>query len=218
MSDNSLVDHIDWKELHGKEARGIDKKVDLGEVQEIGTMYVLTKKGRISKDKFYIPKYLAQGYDGKRVWFNVTEGMMAEFKRDDPPTAKEYERYKGSRTPEDIEDRIAVITEIPLDTMTTETVIAEREPSPVPKPMRSTEATQLPPVINWETTLHKGVRSTEGEPLGNVIALYPDSIHVESEGSRVKYEIPKAEVEGFNGAEVRLRTPVTDLERYVKQH
>ncbi len=39
--------------------------------------------------------------------------------------------------------------------------------------------------------LHKGVRSADGELLGNVIALHPDSIHIESEGSKIKYELPK---------------------------
>ena len=42
--------------VYKKEARGLRDEVDLGEVQEVGTEYVLTKKGTIDSDKFYIPK------------------------------------------------------------------------------------------------------------------------------------------------------------------
>ena len=80
------IDFIDWNELKGKEARGVEKKVDLGEVQGVGRNYVITKKGIANKETFYIPKYLAQGFDGKRLFFNVTEGQKAEFMRDSPPT------------------------------------------------------------------------------------------------------------------------------------
>jgi hypothetical protein len=41
-----------------KEARGLDKNEDLGEVQEIGQEFVVTEKGRLKKHKFYLPKYL----------------------------------------------------------------------------------------------------------------------------------------------------------------
>ena len=57
---------IDWFELglSRKEARGLNN-YDLGEVQEVGQTYVVTQKGTIKKEKFYIPKYLAEGYDGE---------------------------------------------------------------------------------------------------------------------------------------------------------
>jgi len=41
--------------VYKKEARGLLDEVDLGEVQEVGTEYILTKKGTIDSDKFYIP-------------------------------------------------------------------------------------------------------------------------------------------------------------------
>lgn len=217
MSSDSLVDHIDWKELKGKEARGVDKKIDLGEIQEIGSTYVVTQKGRISRDKFYIPKYLAQRYDGKRIWFNVTEGMIAEFKRESPPTAEEYTKYKKTDTPRDIEERLIVVTEVPIGTEEIdEADTIEEIAIPAGTTTRTTsDLSRDAPVLNWENTLHKGVRTADGEPVGNVIALYPDSIHVESEGSKIKYNIPKSEVAGFDGAEVRLKAPIVDLERYV---
>lgn len=38
--------------------------MDLGEVQEVGHHYVMTQKGIVNREKFYIPKYMVEGYDG----------------------------------------------------------------------------------------------------------------------------------------------------------
>jgi uncharacterized protein (TIGR02271 family) len=102
---------INWDEVIKKEARGKNDE-DLGEVQEIGDTYVLVQKGLISKEKFYIPKYLAEGYDGNALWFRVSEEeAKSSFVKDSAPTADEYSRYKTSDIPSDIETKIPVIEE-----------------------------------------------------------------------------------------------------------
>ena len=63
-----------------KEARGLEDETDLGEVQEVGTEYILTKKGTIDGDKFYIPKNLVERFDGHTVWFNLTEEESHQYK------------------------------------------------------------------------------------------------------------------------------------------
>ncbi len=63
-----------------KEARGIEDQSDLGEVQEVGTEYILTKKGTIDGDKFYIPKNLVERFDGHIVWFKLTEEESHQYK------------------------------------------------------------------------------------------------------------------------------------------
>ena len=47
--------NINWDEVIKKEARGIED-YDLGEVHEIQADTVVTKKGVLDKDKFYLPK------------------------------------------------------------------------------------------------------------------------------------------------------------------
>ena len=66
--------------VNKKEARGLRDEVDLGEVQEVGTEYVLTKKGTINSDKFYIPKNLIEYFDGRTVWFKLTEEESNQYK------------------------------------------------------------------------------------------------------------------------------------------
>ncbi len=111
---NTNQQSIYWDEVIKKEARGAADDSDFGEVQEIGQHYVLTQKGLISKDKFYIPKFLVQGYDGSTLWFNASEDDLEEWKRDSPPNYDEYVKFKKVEEKEvssDIETRIPVIEE-----------------------------------------------------------------------------------------------------------
>lgn len=98
-----------WGDLQGVEVRGVTEQVDLGRVQQVGKNYVLTEKGSVSKEKFYIPKYLVEGYDGRRLWFRVTEGQKVGFLRDQPPNYDEYLVYRTREVPADIETHVRII-------------------------------------------------------------------------------------------------------------
>ena len=63
---------IDWAKVVKKEARGIDD-YDLGEVQKFDDQYVVTEKGLLDKDKFYVPRDKAFKFDGDKLWFEVTK-------------------------------------------------------------------------------------------------------------------------------------------------
>jgi len=69
-------------------------------------------------------------------------------------------------------------------------------------------------VANWESVIHKIVRSNEGNLIGNVDAVAENSILVSSEGGRTRYKIPKHIVQGFDGHEVSLNIQKTKLERF----
>lgn len=69
-------------------------------------------------------------------------------------------------------------------------------------------------VANWESVIHKIVRSNEGNLIGNVDAVDENSILVSSEGGRTRYKIPKHIVQGFDGHEVSLNIQKTKLERF----
>jgi hypothetical protein len=64
--------NIDWDEVVKKEARGIND-ADFGEVQLTIGDTVITEKGIVDKDRFYLPKELVDKFDGHTIWFNITE-------------------------------------------------------------------------------------------------------------------------------------------------
>ncbi len=57
-------------------------------------------------------------------------------------------------------------------------------------------------VVNWDAIVHKNVRSKDGQDAGNVDAIEGNIVVITSEGDRQEYNVPKSEIEEFNGAEV----------------
>ena len=69
-------------------------------------------------------------------------------------------------------------------------------------------------VSDWDAIVHKNVRSKDGQDAGNVDATYEDKIVIITEGARKEYNLPKSQVQGFNGAEVSLKVTINELEKY----
>src|ERR1051326_8823203 len=63
---------INWNDVIKHDVRSIDE-ADLGKVQVLYEPFVVTEKGTINKEKFYIPKYLFEKYDREVLYFNITE-------------------------------------------------------------------------------------------------------------------------------------------------
>jgi len=68
-----------WDDIVKKEARGIND-YDLGEVHEVEPEVVVTKKGVVDKDKFYLPKSLVERFDGDKVWLETKSGSQSRRK------------------------------------------------------------------------------------------------------------------------------------------
>ena len=66
------ISNINWNELMGKEARGINDD-DLGEVQRIENEYVVTQAGVVDKITYRLPKNLVERYDGHNLLFRITK-------------------------------------------------------------------------------------------------------------------------------------------------
>ena len=142
---------ISWDSIIKKEARGAVDDSDFGEVQELGQNYVLTQKGTLSKQKYYIPKYLVQGFDGDTLWFNASESDLEGWKRDSAPDYDEYTRYKKSgEVPSDVETRIPLIEErlnVSKSTSTSEATITK-------EPVTETKTVEVP-VTHEELTVER---------------------------------------------------------------
>ena len=70
------------KDIVKKEARGIGYDTNFGEVQEISREYVITQKGTVDKEKYYIPRSLIERFDGGTVYFKLTKDEAKQYKRD----------------------------------------------------------------------------------------------------------------------------------------
>jgi uncharacterized protein (TIGR02271 family) len=152
---------IAWNDVIKKEARGAVDDSDFGEVQEIGQHYVLTQKGMVDKERFYIPKYLVQGYDGNTLWFNASKNELEGWMHDSPPDYNEYTRYRTSEAPAEIETRIPVIEE----RMQVSKRVAMDEATIIKEPTTETKTVEVP-VTHEEMTVERrpADRSTSERP------------------------------------------------------
>jgi hypothetical protein len=84
------TDNINWNNIVGQEARGIDDNADLGKVQGLFEPFIVTERGTINKEKFYIPKSLIKRYTDEILFFDITEQQAKDYcMRTTPPS--EYE-------------------------------------------------------------------------------------------------------------------------------
>ena len=63
-----------------KEARGLGDDTDFGEVQEVGVEHIVTQKGILDKDKYFIPKNLVDRFEDGVVYFRVTAEQAKKYK------------------------------------------------------------------------------------------------------------------------------------------
>jgi stress response protein YsnF len=107
MSEGSSHEsRIDWNDVLKKKARGINDE-DLGEVKEVTQDYVTVEKGTLNKEKLYIPRDLATGYDSTTLIFNITaEEAKNKFLRDSPPVLSQSQFMEEDAT---ITDDLVII-------------------------------------------------------------------------------------------------------------
>ena len=145
-----------------------------------------------------------KGYDGDTLWFNITEEDAEDnFKRDHPPQEGEYSRYKqynessstseSGDSPNKSQSNYSLEDRLPL---------MEKQ-NRVNDPNKG-ESSFNSVIEDWDSIIHKGVRTKEMQSVGNVTAVTESSIIITSEGAKEEYNVPKEEVESYNGSEVTL--------------
>ena len=87
-----------WSMLKGKKVKSNDGK-DVGEIKEISQNFLRVEKGTVKKDKFWIPKYVADAYDGKTLWLLIGEDeVLGKYHHGSEPPgeryAKDFEMFK----------------------------------------------------------------------------------------------------------------------------
>jgi uncharacterized protein (TIGR02271 family) len=140
---SSSSSSIDWSDVIKKEARGSNDE-DLGEVQEVGDTYVLVQRGMINKDKFYIPRDMAESYDGDVLRFSISEeDAKSRFLRDSPPPSSSSSADEGLTAARKAEETTTTvpITEERLNASKREST---REATITKEPITETKTVEVP--------------------------------------------------------------------------
>ena len=105
---------INWNDVIKKEARGINNE-DFGEIQDIQGQYVLVQKGIFNKERFYIPKDLAESYDGYVLRFRFSERELSQYYEDPLAKRDSNSMQETAHEKEAIEEHITLTEEERLD-------------------------------------------------------------------------------------------------------
>ncbi|HJT48596.1 MAG TPA: DUF2382 domain-containing protein [Nitrososphaeraceae archaeon] len=106
--ERSTFGHVtDWNEVIKKEARG-QNDADLGEVLEVKNDVVVTERGTLNKEKFYLPKSIPHGFNGHTLLFDITEEEAKERFTNESSLKQATESQSTSTTASDIERPIPV--------------------------------------------------------------------------------------------------------------
>jgi uncharacterized protein (TIGR02271 family) len=137
--ESSTFGHVtDWNEVIKKEARGRND-ADLGEVLEVRDDIVVTEKGTLNKQKFYLPKSIPHGFNGHTLLFDITEEEAKERFTNESVLKQGTEIQSTSTTASDIERPIPVIEE-KLEVSRKETI---QEAKVIKEPVRKTETVEV---------------------------------------------------------------------------
>ena len=129
----------DWNEVIKKEVKGLND-ADFGEVQEVNENYVLTQRGTLNKEKFYLPRSIPHGYNGRILLFDITEEEAKErfvIDKSTPSASEGKEKLDFQR--QDPESPIPVIEER-LEISKKETMV---EAKVIKKPVKETKSVEV---------------------------------------------------------------------------
>ena len=198
---SSYNSRIDWNDVLKKKARGINDE-NLGEVREVTQDYVLVEKGALNKEKLYIPRDLAVGYDSTTLIFNITaEEAKNKFLRNSPPVLSQSQFMEEDAT---ITDDLVIIP-VMAERLDVSKNAYSQEAKIIKESITETKTTEIP-LVHDELYI-------ETRP----ISEYEDASTAkgyQTDTSSVQPDIPTEEEEVQEVATLFLRSEVAEVSKH----
>jgi stress response protein YsnF len=208
LEGSSYSGNIDWDDVIKKEARGINDE-DLGEVQEVTQDYVLVKKGVINKEKLYIPRDLAIGYNGTILIFNITaEEAKNKFLRDSEPVLSQSQvSGEGATITDDL-----VIIPVMAERLDVSKKAYSQEAKIIKESITDTKTTEVQ-LVHEELYIETRPISQEEEEVSTAKG-YQTNTSSSLVSSSVQSDIPTEEEEEEEVATLFLRVEVPEVSKH----
>jgi len=140
--ESSTFGHVtDWNEVIKKEVRGRND-ADLGEVLEVRDDIVITERGTLSKEKFYLPKSIPHGFNGHTLLFDITEQEAKDRFNDESFLTQEakIQSTRPESTSGSDDQRTMPVIEEKLEVSKKETI---QEATLIKEPVRETKTVEV---------------------------------------------------------------------------
>jgi hypothetical protein len=80
-----------WDKMKDKKVKSVDGD-KLGKIEKISQNHIMIEDGLIKKKRFWIPKFVADTYDGKFVWLDIKqEEIKQRYYYDKEPASSQYD-------------------------------------------------------------------------------------------------------------------------------
>ena len=80
-----------WDEMKNKKVKSVDGK-GLGKIEKISQNHIMIEEGLLKKKRSWIPKFVADVYDGKFVWLDIKqEEIKDRYYYDSEPASSQYD-------------------------------------------------------------------------------------------------------------------------------
>lgn len=80
-----------WDEMKDKNVKSVDGE-KLGKIEKISQNHIMVEEGMFKKKRFWIPKFLADVYDGKYLWLDIKkEEIQQQYYYDEEPASSAYD-------------------------------------------------------------------------------------------------------------------------------
>jgi hypothetical protein len=93
-NNNNTIDIINWNDIIKQDTRSLDDEY-LGKVKGLYEPFIVIERGKINKEKFYIPKPFIKKYYAGALYFSITEQEARDtYRRKSPPTEDEIRQME----------------------------------------------------------------------------------------------------------------------------
>jgi hypothetical protein len=80
-----------WDKMKDKKVKSVDGE-KLGKIEKISQNHIMIEEGLRKKKRFWIPKFVADVYDGKFVWLDIKqEEIKQRYYYDKEPASSQYD-------------------------------------------------------------------------------------------------------------------------------
>ena len=187
---------MSWDKIIDRKVKSTDNE-DLGKVESVAVNYVEVKEGALHKKRYFIPKYYVEGFDGEYLRTSLTKSEIKDrYERDNPPTESEFQ------TQEYMEQKRKVDSTYPQ--FLHGIPFMAKEPGVQLQTEQSGETLTIP----WEEVIHKHVRASDNEDIGDVERVGNEFIVVRQGVAKVRlYYIPKTYINRYDGSSLYISVP-----------
>ncbi len=85
---------IFWIELVNKKVKTVDGKT-IGKIKKVSEHNIRVDQGSLKKKKLWIPKFVAEAFDGDNLWLSIAyDDIHRRYYRDEEPSNTQYEEDK----------------------------------------------------------------------------------------------------------------------------